>query len=94
VKPVSFSKDADKALRMLLKSSHKEAKTIARRIMELRSNGLTPHCKLLQNSSPPVYRSRCGDYRIIYELHPDYIEILAIGHRREVYTDTKNKGIS
>ena len=94
MRTVSFSKEADKALRLLMKSAPKEAKTIARRIMELRSTGFTPQCKLLQNSVPPLYRSRCGSHRVVYALHPDKLEVLAIGHRREIYTVTGNKGMT
>jgi mRNA interferase RelE/StbE len=34
-----------------------------------------------------AYRLRCGDYRIVYELHDDRLLVLVIriGHRREVY---------
>lgn len=81
-------------LRQLQKSAPKDAKSIARRIMELRSSGVTPHCKLLQNSSPPLHRSRCGNYRIVYALHPDRLEVLTIGHRREIYTVTRNKKLT
>jgi len=33
------------------------------------------------------YRYRTGDYRIIYKIFPDkiVIEILEVGHRREIY---------
>ena len=35
----------------------------------------------------PFHRIRCGDYRIIYEIHDDILVILVvkIGHRKEVH---------
>jgi mRNA interferase RelE/StbE len=94
VKAVEFSKEAHKTLTLLQKSSPKNAKAVARRILELRNTGITAHCKMLRNSSPPVFRSRCGDYRVVFELTEHKLNVLAIGHRRDIYSHTRNKGLT
>lgn len=33
------------------------------------------------------WRLRVGDYRVVMEVTPDTIEVLRVGHRREVYRD-------
>ena len=35
------------------------------------------------------YRIRIGEYRVLYSVHDDrsVVEIIAVGHRREVYRD-------
>lgn len=39
------------------------------------------------SGSERAYRIRVGDYRIIYEVFDDtvYVEIVKVGHRRDVY---------
>ena len=34
-----------------------------------------------------LYRIRCGDHRVLYRVndHAEIVEVVAIGHRREVY---------
>ena len=94
MRAISFSKEAQKALKKLHKSTPKEAKSIARRIMQIREVGITPNCKQLQNSLPVLHRSRCGDYRIIYKLEEKELLVFFIGHRREVYSSIKDKSIN
>lgn len=93
MRAIDFSRSADKSLRLLQKSAPQHAKTIVRRLMEIRTQGTTPHCQLLQGSDPLSYRSRCGDYRIVYEINEELVAVLAIGHRREVYMQTCNAGV-
>jgi mRNA interferase RelE/StbE len=52
---------------------------------------------LAENPRPPsciplagergVYRVRVGDYRVLYEVHDGrlIVQVIAVGHRREVY---------
>ena len=42
-------------------------------------------CKKLKGR--PGYRTRKGDYRIIYDIQDDIltIEVIALGHRRQIY---------
>ncbi|MFI5186335.1 MAG: type II toxin-antitoxin system RelE/ParE family toxin [Chitinophagales bacterium] len=54
-------------------------------INELRKNPRPQGCKKLKGRD--AYRIRKGDYRIIYEIYDKVliIEIIAVGHRREIY---------
>lgn len=82
---IRLSRDAEKTLKTLQKSNPKEAKLIAKRILQIREKGTTNNCRILVNSNPPQYRSRCGNYRIIYRLEEECLKISIIGHRRDVY---------
>ncbi len=46
-----------------------------------------PGAKLLAGTRQPTWRIRVGDYRILYEIHDDYLIVLVVGagHRRDVY---------
>src|SRR5262249_41811616 len=39
--------------------------------------------KQLKNWTPPLYRLRCGNYRIFYAIHRPYISLLALRRRSE-----------
>jgi mRNA-degrading endonuclease RelE of RelBE toxin-antitoxin system len=41
--------------------------------------------KRLQCTNPPELRLRLGDYRIRFYDHGDWIEVLAVKHRKEAY---------
>lgn len=43
--------------------------------------------KPLKGEKHGCYSSRCGDYRIIYEVYPSWkiIHIIRVGHRKDVY---------
>lgn len=41
--------------------------------------------KALSGDKKGCFRSRVGDYRIIYEIQGNEIRILKIGHRKDVY---------
>ena len=47
--------------------------------------GLTARIKLLVGISPPHYRLRVGDYRIIYRIEGSRVLVLRVAHRREAY---------
>jgi len=41
--------------------------------------------KRLQDTEPPEFRLRIGDYRVRFRDSDDSIEILSVRHRREAY---------
>lgn len=43
--------------------------------------------KLKGSKKEPLYRIRCGDYRIVYAVYDKYLVVLLVevGHRREIY---------
>ena len=43
--------------------------------------------KLQGSKKEPLYRIRCGDYRVIYAIKDDVLIVLVVdvGHRRDVY---------
>lgn len=59
---------------------------VASRIDQLRKDPSGPGSKKLRGFTD-TWRVRVGDYRIIYEVSdaPAIIEVIAIGHRRDVY---------
>jgi mRNA interferase RelE/StbE len=70
--------NADKAL----------AKKIARCLQQLEQTPrFHPNIKALKGEYAGYYRYRIGDYRVIYQINDDLIEILvvAIVHRSEAY---------
>lgn len=62
--------------------------SIAEKIESLTNDPRPDGCKKLQGSNrPPLYRIRCGDYRIVYTINDSKLLILVIelGHRKEIY---------
>lgn len=82
---ISFNKRYLKDLIKIPKNSQKQIiETIAQLAFEPRPDG----CKKLQGSADiPLYRVRCGDYRIVYTIEDAILLILIIevGHRRDIY---------
>ncbi|MDP1813329.1 MAG: type II toxin-antitoxin system RelE/ParE family toxin [Leadbetterella sp.] len=80
---ITFSKNADKALRRMPRN---HALIIAEKIKELAGN---PHgmrnVKKLTNH--PGYRLRVGDWRVVYTLHDNelLIHVINVKTRGEVY---------
>ena len=37
------------------------------------------------HATEPVYRLRSGDYRVIFEVTGDIVDVLKVKHRREAY---------
>ncbi len=79
---IEISKNAEKELKTLHPSV---AMRIGRRLLTLGENPRPAQCKKLKDTA--FYRLRVGDYRIIYTIYDKIhkINILAVGHRREVY---------
>ena len=55
------------------------------RMESLRDDPRAPGCSKLGGAE--VYRARQGAYRIVYEIHDEWIvvEVIRVGHRGEVY---------
>jgi len=80
---ITFSKDADKALRRMLRNT---ALIIGKKIMELAKN---PHgmrnVKKLTNH--PGYRLRIGDWRVVYTVNDNelIVHVINVKTRGEIY---------
>lgn len=62
-----------------------DVKLILARMEGLRDDPRAPGCERL--SGAELYRVRQGVYRIVYEIHDEWIvvEVIRAGHRSEVY---------
>ena len=84
--PASYSlrvkRSAEKELRRIPKA---DLRRIVERIERLAAEPRPPGCEKLFDEN--VYRVRQGDYRMLYSVDDAerVIEVLKIGHRREVY---------
>ena len=82
---VVFSPVAEKDLTSLSTS-------IAKRILtkiQVNSEDPRAHSKPLKGQAPPVYSLRVGEYRVLFELDDDRLEmfVLLLRHRSVVYRD-------
>jgi mRNA interferase RelE/StbE len=77
-----FKKSAERELRKIPKA---DLQRITQRIKELAANPRPSGSEKLAGQDS--YRIRQGDYRIVYTVDDDQrlVEIIKIGHRREVY---------
>ena len=57
---------------------------IKKKIAELENFPNVANIKKLTNHTP-VYRLRVGDYRVLFDVFDDHIEVAAIKHRKESY---------
>ena len=57
---------------------------IKEKIAELENFPNVANIKKLTNHTP-VYRLRVGDYRVLFDVFDDHIEIATIKHRKESY---------
>jgi len=62
-----------------------DVRRILTRMEALREDPRAPGCEKL--SGADLYRVRQGAYRIVYEIHDEWIvvEVIRVGHRSEVY---------
>lgn len=78
---ITLSPRAEKQLRKLNKL---DQIAVAKRIREIRnSDPLVSPEKLA--GYPHIFRSRVGNFRIVYRLTPEELYIILIGHRKEIY---------
>lgn len=77
-----IKRSAEKELRRIPKA---DLRRIVERIERLATEPRPPGCEKLFDEN--VYRVRQGDYRILYSVDDSerVVEVLKIGHRREVY---------
>lgn len=59
------------------------ARRIAKKVKELNENPFYQNVKRLKNS--PYFRLRVGDYRVLFEMIGNIINIVRIGHRKNIY---------
>lgn len=78
---VILSPRAEKQLRKLPKI---DAFAIAKKIRALRDNK-TPYEEEKLSGFKSVFRTRIGDYRLVYKKAGGEIYIILIGHRKDVY---------
>ena len=68
-------------------SLNKLEPTISRRILkkveELSENPFSKDIKKLKGSND--FRLRVGDYRVVFSIEQDTIQILKVGHRKNIY---------
>ena len=72
------------ALKDLQKIDKKYQKIILDKIKLLKDYPDTPNIKKLTNHYPP-YRFRIGNYRVLFDVKKEVIQILSIKHRKEAY---------
>jgi len=72
------------ALKDLQKIDKKYQKIIFDKIKLLKDYPDTPNIKKLTNHYPP-YRFRVGNYRVLFDIKDDVIQILSVKHRKEAY---------
>lgn len=85
---VVFSRRAERELRTLEAGDRKAAKRIVAAIEKLSGNPRPPKVKKLKGfDDGDLYRIAVGVYRVVYSIEDArvIIEVLRIGHRREVY---------
>ena len=80
---IEFSQQASKDLKKIESS---ESRKIDRKLKDLVGGNPNVDIKKIEGAER-TYRLRCGDYRVIFEVHKHIITILVVGvgHRREVY---------
>ena len=76
-----FSKDALKSVRKLDTITKKR---LGKKLKEYTKDPLR-YAKKLTDSKIGSYRWRIGNYRIVFDLKRNKIQILQIGHRKEIY---------
>lgn len=75
--------EAIEQLENFKRTDQKFAKRFVRVMDKLCNNPLQGGTRKLTNSSN--YRARIGQYRMIYRFNEDMVEIMFIGHRKDVY---------
>jgi mRNA interferase RelE/StbE len=78
---IIYSKSAAKDIRKLDSVTKKKLG----RAIERYSQNPQGHAKKLISSKIGQYRWRAGSYRIVFDLSGKTIQVLRLGHRREIY---------
>ena len=72
------------AIKDMKRISEKDRNQIHRKILDLEAFPEVPNIKRLTNFDP-AYRLRVGNYRVLFDVYDDLIEIARVLHRRESY---------
>jgi mRNA interferase RelE/StbE len=73
----------ENALRELEKLEGSMTRRIIKKVDELSENPFSKDIKRLKRSDD--FRLRVGDYRIIFSIEKNTIQILKVGHRKNIY---------
>lgn len=73
----------ENALRELEKLEGLIARRILKKVDELSENHFSKEIKRLKGCND--FRLRVGDYRIIFSIEKNTIQILKVGHRKNIY---------
>ncbi len=73
----------ENALRELEKLESSLARRIIKKVDELSENPFSKDIKRLKGCDD--FRLRVGDYRIIFAIKQNIIQILKVGHRKNIY---------
>ncbi len=86
---IQYAASAARAIRKLDPQIRRRVRAALDKLQEDPERG-----KSLQLSLKGLRSWRTGDYRIVYRLQTDQIEVLvvAVGHRREVYSQLRRLG--
>lgn len=81
---VVLSPSAQRDLRRL---SSDVADRVIAALHRLRDNPRPPGCLLLSDSTPPVWRIRVGDWRVLYEISDEaaVVRVTGVRHRSKAY---------
>lgn len=81
---IIYSKEANKAFRSMPKNT---ALTILRKIEDLAPNPYAKNNNIKELKGVKRFRLRVGDWRVLYQIHNDILEIyvITIAPRGEVY---------
>jgi len=71
------------ALQNIKKLENSIARRIIKKVDELSENPFSKDIKRLKGSND--FRLRVGDYRVIFSIEKETIQILKVGHRKNIY---------
>lgn len=74
-------------LKDLEKIPKKHRELIRESVLALADNPRPEGCKKLKGTKEPLYRIRCGDYRVVYVVRDEILLILVVevDHRKDIY---------
>jgi len=86
--PCVNHRKVNKMLKDLEPKPRKRARKALKRISE---NVIVPRNKKLKGELKGYWSYKMGQYRIVYKKHSDLIDVLCMGHRKEVYEIAKRR---
>ncbi len=84
---ITFNRAYIKDLRSIPEHARRQ---IREKVLALAANPRPDGCKKLRGEfDPPLFRIRCGDYRVVYSIDDGVLLVLIIevGHRKDIYKD-------